>query len=147
MRHLYPDLMVPPGVQLYLYKRGAAVRIRFDCFIVKTGFFSTRRILSADAGGVGAGVFDQIVLKRSLERVRSAGYDSTVIFSKPRGGELAVQIPSGLRRFGKYEKSFHRLVEAVDDREIRGGGTSRASPLPLCRPGAAAAATPAALRL
>ena len=33
-------------------------------------------------------------------------------------GQLFVQFPGGSRSLGKYEKAFHRLIEAVDDGEV-----------------------------
>lgn len=92
MRHLYPYLMMPPGVKMDRHKRcdrGSIPEYFFNP-VMKPGSFRAGRIFCTNTGGIGAGVLYHIIFQCAFGRFGDAGDDGAVILSEAGGSELTV---------------------------------------------------------
>ena len=87
--------------------------------VVKSCQLCSFCLLCTDPRCIGAPVFCHIILQCAFGLFRDALHDGPVIFSEPGRGELPVQFSGGGRRLREHEQPFHRLIQAVDDGEIR----------------------------
>lgn len=121
MRHLDPDLMMAPGIQMDLNDRIGCAGI-WMCgkgTVVEARMFRAWGAGLADTGRVGASVSDQIVFQICFRRDRDSADCGEVIFPKSGAGELTGEFPGGSRCFGKDEKAFHRLIQTMDHGKVR----------------------------
>ena len=118
--HLYPDLVMAPGVEPDLKERicPAAFAVCLRKPVVEPGWPGSGSLGCADSRGVGASVFDKIIHEICFRRRRNPADYGKIVFAETGRGELAVQLLCGSWRLGKDQEPLYGLVESVDDREI-----------------------------
>ena len=78
--------------------------------VAQSGMFCAAGARTADAGPVGAGVFDKIVFQYAFGSLGTAFYEGAVVFPEALAGKLAVKFTSGEGSLGEDQNSGYGLV-------------------------------------
>ena len=129
MSKLYTNLMVAAGAELDLnlgrcFLRFTTSQMKITLSLLQYAImqacqFRIFRVFIAHAGKICAGVFYKIIFKSTFFGRKFTFYQSQIIFSKPMGSELFVELLGGKRCFGKNKDSFYRLIQTVYDGKLR----------------------------
>ena len=115
--HLDADLVVASGIQCD-FSQGHGVPGLYD-LIPEARRFGSRGIRRADTGSVGAAVFNQVVFQVPFHLPGNGAQDGKIVFAEAGGLKLPAEGFCCRGGFGKYEQPFHRLIQTVDEGQIR----------------------------